>query len=353
MAVKKGTRGNDLLTGTASRDYIYAHLGNDTLNGLAGNDFLYAGSGNDTLNGGRGNDDLQGGAGRDRLIGGDGNDLIDAGGGILSALSDDGAKDFVDAGAGADFVSMGLNDTAIGGSGIDSLFLSATTDNLDFSRVHLASASAVGTGAHAATKAGGFESVSVSIAGDRPNTIVIMSRGNDSAAVSTSFSSISGPGVNIKGGAGDDTLSGGSRNDTLQGGIGDDRLTGSPGNDVLIGGSGADQFNFNLFGFAPVGSNINRIRDFSVVDDEILISVQRTQYNFGNEANLLLKGANPTNATTAAGVAQLLYNTTTGLLSIDANGATAGGVTHFAQLTTKPNLTAKDIWIDYLTDFAV
>jgi hypothetical protein len=61
---------------------------------------------------------------------------------------------------------------------------------------------------------------------------------------------------------------------------------------------------------------------------------------------MLLKGSNPTNATTAAGVAQFLYNTTTGALSIDKNGSTADGVELIATLANKANITLSHLSIE-------
>jgi Ca2+-binding RTX toxin-like protein len=46
--------------------------------------------------------------------------------------------------------------------------------------------------------------------------------------------------VTMRGGAGDDFLSGGSGPDKLIGGEGDDRLSGGRGNDLLFGGEGDD-----------------------------------------------------------------------------------------------------------------
>ncbi|MGD9734561.1 MAG: calcium-binding protein [Solirubrobacterales bacterium] len=45
----------------------------------------------------------------------------------------------------------------------------------------------------------------------------------------------------LRGGPGDDRLSGGAGNDRLVGGAGNDRLVGGAGNDSLFGGSGEDQ----------------------------------------------------------------------------------------------------------------
>jgi Ca2+-binding RTX toxin-like protein len=47
----------------------------------------------------------------------------------------------------------------------------------------------------------------------------------------------------IRGGEGDDVLTGGTGNDKLIGGPGDDELNGRGGDDLLIGGSGDDELN--------------------------------------------------------------------------------------------------------------
>jgi Ca2+-binding RTX toxin-like protein len=44
----------------------------------------------------------------------------------------------------------------------------------------------------------------------------------------------------VRGGAGNDTITGDSRSNTLRGGAGDDTLTGGSGNDALFGEAGAD-----------------------------------------------------------------------------------------------------------------
>jgi len=47
--------------------------------------------------------------------------------------------------------------------------------------------------------------------------------------------------VDVKGGAGNDTIAGGAGNDQIRGGRGDDQLSGGDGDDLLIGGGGRDQ----------------------------------------------------------------------------------------------------------------
>jgi hypothetical protein len=55
--------------------------------------------------------------------------------------------------------------------------------------------------------------------------------------------------------------------------------------------------------------------------------------------------ATVTNATTAAGIGQFLYDTDSGRLSIDANGSTAGGVYTVLILQNLVSLTAADIFL--------
>jgi VCBS repeat-containing protein len=100
----------------------------DVLNGLAGNDTLTAGGGNDELNGGDDQDRLFGGAGNDTLNGGTGNDYFE----------DLEGNNLFSGGDGDDRFGGGVNvnedigfgrgngaDTATGGTGLDTFFVSA------------------------------------------------------------------------------------------------------------------------------------------------------------------------------------------------------------------------------------
>ena len=73
--VLNGEGGNDILHGGDGNDTLRGGEGADLLNGDAGNDTLLGGAGNDTLNGGAGNDILDGGAGGDVMAGGSGDDI--------------------------------------------------------------------------------------------------------------------------------------------------------------------------------------------------------------------------------------------------------------------------------------
>jgi RTX calcium-binding nonapeptide repeat (4 copies) len=71
-----GTKGKDVLKGTAQADAICGGPGKDTIRGLQGNDILIGGKANDRVTGSSGNDKIYLGAGNDRANGGSGKDRI-------------------------------------------------------------------------------------------------------------------------------------------------------------------------------------------------------------------------------------------------------------------------------------
>ena len=154
----KGTKGDDVLTGTSRNDKLDGGKGDDRLFGLAGDDKLDGGKGDDALDGGAGHDLLIGGRGNDSLLGGAGDDVLygDAAGKgwawgwghCLWWTPQSGDADFLDGGAGNDkvyagrgndlllysmagnlgegFADIGTHDVYDGGSGFDTLQLSLT-----------------------------------------------------------------------------------------------------------------------------------------------------------------------------------------------------------------------------------
>jgi Ca2+-binding RTX toxin-like protein len=70
----------------------------------------------------------------------------------------------------------------------------------------------------------------------------------------------------IAGKSSDDTIKGLAKNDILSGGNGSDQFWGGTGKDVLTGGNGQDIF---VFDAALSKANVDKILDFSVVDDTI------------------------------------------------------------------------------------
>ena len=138
-------------------------------------------------------------------------------------------------------------------------------------------------------------------------------------------------------------LTGGTGNNGLNGGSGNDTLVGGAGNDILTGGTGADVFRFTV---APnATSNVDRIADFSAVDD----TIQLENAVFTKLATTGTLSA--TNFRSGVGAHALdsndyvIYDSGTGKLYYDADGSGAGAAVQIALLTGTPAITSGDIFI--------
>ena len=110
--------GNDSLTGSVSKDVIFANQGADQIDGGGGDDEIYGGKGSDNisattgsnlLSGNNDNDNLTGGDGNDVLYGGQGNDVL-AGNGGDDILTGDKGYDVLYGGAGNDVFALSVSD---------------------------------------------------------------------------------------------------------------------------------------------------------------------------------------------------------------------------------------------------
>jgi serralysin len=158
----------------------------------------------------------------------------------------------------------------------------------------------------------------------------------------------------ISGLAGDDYIRGGDGNDTLLGNAGDDVLIGNSGNDILSGGAGfnilsggegRDVFVFETVFVAEtkVGDRVSRINDFTPGEDKIGLSRAIFAGLTSNLANAF--GTVTNDAAAAASQALLVYNTSNGSLTYNANGAAAGlgdAGGQIASVFGQPTLTARD-----------
>jgi Ca2+-binding RTX toxin-like protein len=182
------------------------------------------------LDGGSGNDILLGSAEVDTLLGGDNDDV----------LIGNGGADTLDGGTGENvLIEGGLNLT----SGIVTVFGDAADNTITISRtaagailsngVPLGSATVANTSLVRVFGRGGNDTVTVSEAnGALPPAFLFGGAGNDS----------------LLGGSGADLVFGGTGNDPLQGKGGGDLLFGGAGDDTLTGGDADDQ----VFGEADV-----------------------------------------------------------------------------------------------------
>lgn len=87
-----GTKGDDVLTGTAEEDVICGLLGADQIDGAGANDVLYGLRGADQITDHNGNDSLRGGDGADTLDSADGagGDTVNGGFGTDTCTTDGG-----------------------------------------------------------------------------------------------------------------------------------------------------------------------------------------------------------------------------------------------------------------------
>lgn len=307
-----GNSGNDVISGienvigSAGANTLVGDANANSLNGDAGNDNLSGGAGNDILNGGTGNDTLVGGLDNDSLTGGDGNDTFNG--------------------------SQVGNDTIIGGTG---------SDTLDYSTATGAASEDISVNL---TTSQAFSSVAGGIGTDTISGIetVIGSIGNNLLTGSALADSLNGNGGNdtlsglagndtLSGGAGNDTLNGGTNNDSLDGGASNDTLNGAAASDTLTGGAGTDYF---VLANAASATNIDTITDFVSGTDVIELS----------KAVFTAYSATPNN--TPVGLsANLSYDSTSGALSYDSDGAGATAAIQIAVLGTHPATLGNDFLI--------
>ncbi|MDK9693205.1 MAG: hypothetical protein OEL19_03010 [Sulfurimonas sp.] len=344
----------DTLTGDALGNIINGGAGNDTINGAAGNDIINGGAGNDIIDGNAGNDKLIGGAGVDTLTyetataavavnlgittaqatGGSGSDTISqfenlTGSGYNDILVGDTLANTIIGGAGNDTINGGGgNDIVNGGAGNDKLIGGAGVDTLTYETATAAVTVNLGLTVAQATGGSGSDTISQfeNLTGSNHHDTLT---GNALANA-------------INGGAGNDWMNGAAGGDVLTGLAGNDTLIGGGGNDRLSGGAGVDSFVFNA-ALSATG-NKDTITDFVAADDTIslenAIFAKLTTTGALSAANFVASSSG--NAVDANDY--VLYNTTSGVLSYDADGNGAGAAVAFALLgtSTHPTITAAD-----------
>ncbi len=244
-----GGAGNDDLFGTEARDQISGGEGHDYIAGNAGDDVLYGQGGDDYIDGGAGNDIIYGNAGNDEAYGGDGNDTIYADDGHNKSFGGDG-NDYLEALSGSNLLSgdagddvilsrgdgdltQGDGDTVLGGDGNDTLRLLGTVTSIDGGA---GSDTAHFEGAHVhnidlAASSIEYYSISNPLLGSTLDDRIDLS----GATLVNQFNG-SASYVDIRGGAGNDTIITGSSDDHLYGEDGNDVLEGGAGNDTIDGG---------------------------------------------------------------------------------------------------------------------
>lgn len=264
----------------------------ETLTGGAVDDVIVGGKHGDTLQGLAGDDRLYGHAGGDALEGGDGNDRLDGG---------------------------TAADTMAGGAGNDTYYVDNARDRV---------VEATGDGKDIV-----FTTVDYTLGAHQEIEAMRVSGSAGLALTGNEFDD------HLIGGAGADTLHGEAGRDLLQGLAGNDTLDGGTGNDRLEGGAGADVFRFDTR-FIGV-NNVDTIADFEAGTDSI--ALDHTVFPRLAPGPLDASAFAIDHATGSG--PQIVYDSTTGALLYDANGAGAGGATTFARVTGAPTLTASSFTV--------
>jgi serralysin len=173
--------------------------------------------------------------------------------------------------------------------------------------------------------------------GNNGNDILNGGFGNDTLNGGAGIDTLNGDANNdiLNGNDGNDTLIGGNGADTLKGGNGNDTLAGGAGNDMLTGGANLDSFRFDTALNAT--TNVDRIFDFSSVDDKILLS--SSIFAAAGPPGTLAAGAFVTGSSAADSGDRIIYDSATGALSYDQDGTGAAAAVQFAKLSTGLGLT--------------
>ncbi|MSO89022.1 MAG: hypothetical protein EXQ89_03505 [Rhodospirillaceae bacterium] len=312
-----GGDGDDAIFGNAGAENLIGGTGNDHLSGGDGTDTLFGGDGNDTLFGGGGADVLDGGTGNDVLVasqsveledtlmGGAGDDTYaySVGG---ATISDSGGTDTVTLTSGVRFRDVNrtgnnlILTTETGNIVVANHFTTAQVEQIVFAgdnRSFLAATTTAGTSAGDLIV--GTAGVDTIVGGDGGDFIAGLA-GADSLMGNTGDDLLIGGAGNdvLDGGAGNDaaifgdltvnvtvnlvsgtaitttetdtlisieSVRGGSGNDLITGDTFDNELAGGAGNDTLLGGAGNDTYRFGAV------DGLDTIND-SVGDDTIMLT---------------------------------------------------------------------------------
>ncbi|NIX75792.1 Calx-beta domain-containing protein [Microvirga terricola] len=320
--IARGTDGNDHLVGDDASNALIGSAGNDLIQGHGGNDYLQGDDGNDTLDGGAGADALYGGAGIDTAS------YVSAATGVTVNLAAPGEN----TGNAADDTYDSLENLT--GSAFNDILSGDAFDNVIDG----------GLGADLMKGGAGNDTYLVDNAGDR----VIDAAGTDTIITTVSFSLSGSTGVEVLQAANNGAaikLIGDSLANVLISNAGNNTLSGGLGADTLTGGAGKDSF---VFDTKLSSSNIDKIVDFNVKDDTILLD--NAIFKKLGAGTLSKPGALNKNFFTIGAKAKdkddyIVYDATKGTLSYDADGSSAGKAVVFATISKGLKMTYADLLI--------
>lgn len=249
MTLRAGD-GDDTITGSPGNDALYGEAGIDTINSGDGGDIVDGGDGDDVLRGQDGDDTLLGGPGIDQLEGDEGVDQLDGGPGA-DILNGGFGSDWVVYTSSTSPVEVDISDPGLDGgldddagdqlSDLENIRGSAHADTLTGNNIP----NEIDGGAGADTINGGTDQDIVSYAGRAtPVTVNLNDPGADGGAEDGTgdiLTSIEG----ARGGDANDILIGDSGANELDGNGGADTLNGLTGADYLVGGNGFDTVDYS------------------------------------------------------------------------------------------------------------
>ena len=336
------------LVGSPFIDTLIGHNGSNGINGGSGDDTLKGYGADDTLRGEDGNDVIDGGTGADTMIGGLGSDTY-----IVDNVNDR-ITEF--GGEGADTVRTSVS-YALAPFGGPDVEVFETTDPTGTGAINLTGNGSgqriIGNdganrihgngGADELVGRGGNDIYRLPTADD----VVVENGGQGIDTVFAMGTYVLTPGADIELLAADDyylpgvNLTGNETGNAVQGSGGDDVLNGGGGRDDLFGNDGRDSFLFDT----PLNAatNVDRVLDFNVADD----TIQLDQTIFSSSLGLGNISAGEFVIGTAAQDAndRIIYNSSTGALFYDNDGAGGNAQVQFATLSTGLALTNLDFLV--------
>jgi Ca2+-binding RTX toxin-like protein len=335
-----------------------------------------------SITGNAGNNRLVGGAAVDTLIGGAGNDTY-----VVNITAAGGIQDTITEAANAGTDTLQLKGTSTNGTAA-TITLAANLENLDISLTGTSLLNLTGntaanslTGNSAANILNGGTGADTMAGGLGNDTYVVdnvgdvlqeaIGAGTDLVQSSVTYTLLANlenltltgtTAINATGNYGANSLVGNSAanilygllgDDTLDGGAGNDRLEGGLGMDTLTGGAGNDNFVFNT---TPDSlSNMDTLTDFKTSGtDKIMLSkaifsalASATPTAAGVALTATEFTASNTVSATSNTGQHVLYNTATGALYYDADGAGANAAVQVALIgtTTHPTLLSTDFLV--------
>ena len=374
--VNLGGGNNYVSTAEGWIGHIVTYEGNDTVitgsgsnNNNSAVDGINLGNGNNSITTGSGwVGSIQTYSGADTVsIGSGGSEQINVGRGNNTITTTNGWVGSIQAYSGNDTLTVGAGDAD--GWAVDSINLGRGTNTITTTTGWVGSIQTYGGVDTVTIGSGGADQISL---GGGNDTLII-----NTQAFKTGTSGVAGQGsVLAQGGGGTDTvdfsavtkdltvkldagyvesaglgklsltsfeiLKGGSGNDLLVGSTYDETISGGLGRDVLTGGAGADKFLFNAM---ETSANRDTITDFAVAEDKIQFS--KSVFT-GLTGNAVTAAMFATSMGAMSGSTRLIYNSTTGVLSYDADGSgSQSQAIEIARIgeTNHPQLSATDFQI--------